>query len=174
MSFNSTNLTPGTTPPSASGASRTIRTYPNYLEAQAAVDFLSDSGFPVEHVDIVGRDIRLVESVSGRLTITKAALAGAAGGAWFGLLIGLLLGIFTPAIAWFVTIVGAVVIAAVWGAVLGAVSHWATRGRRDFTSTQRLEADHYDVLVDTAHAAEAERVLGDQPLVASKDTASRG
>ena len=173
MSFDPTNLTPGTTPPPASGAARAIRTYTNYLDAQAAVDYLSDNGFPVQHVDIVGRDIRLVESVQGRLTIGKAAAMGAAAGAWFGLLIGLLLGLFSPGIAWVVTILGAVAFAAVWGAILGAVSHWATRGRRDFVSTQRLEADHYDVLVDSAHANEAERVLGDQASATTKGDTTR-
>jgi hypothetical protein len=162
MSFSLTPGRPGSTPSlPASGATRTIRTFTNYLDAQAAVDYLSDSGFPVEHVDIVGRDIRLVESVSGRLTTGRAALAGAAGGAWFGLLIGLLFGIFTPGSVWIAVILSAVVLGAFWGAALGFFSQWATRGKRDFASTQRLEADRYDVLVDTAHAVEAERLLGD-------------
>jgi len=161
MSFNLNGAGSSSAPP-PSGDTRTIRTYPRYIEAQAAVDYLSDSGFPVEHVDIVGRDIRLVESVSGRLTVGRAAGMGAAGGAWLGLLIGLLFGLFTPGAAWLWVILSAVAFGAVWGAIFGAVSQWATRGRRDFTSTQRLEADRYDLLVDSGHSAEAERLLADQ------------
>ena len=147
-----------TTPPT--GATQTISTHDGYLEAQAAVDALSDAGFPVEHVNIVGRDIRIVEDVTGRLTNGKAALNGAAGGAWFGLLLGVLLGIFLPVGSWIALALSAVVFGAIWGAVFGFAGHWATRGRRDFASRQRLEAGRYDILVDSAYADEAARVLG--------------
>jgi hypothetical protein len=144
---------------------RTISSYANYLEAQAAVDKLSDDGFPVEHVNIVGRDIRIVEDVIGRLTNGKAALSGAAGGAWFGLLLGVLLGIFLPGGAWIALILSAVAFGAIWGAIFGFVGHWSTRGRRDFASQQRLEAGQYDILVDVAHADEAARLLGVAPAL---------
>ena len=42
-----------------------IGTYPTYLKAQEAVDYLSDHEFPVENVTIVGTDLRLVERVTG-------------------------------------------------------------------------------------------------------------
>ena len=147
------------------GSTRTISTYAGYLEAQAAVDALSDAGFPVEHVSIVGRDIRIVEDVTGRLTKGKAALNGAAGGAWFGLLLGVLLGIFLPTGGWIALALSAVVFGAVWGAVFGFAGHWATRGRRDFASRQRLEAGRYDILVDSAHADQAQKTLGVVPVL---------
>jgi hypothetical protein len=147
-----------TTQPTA--LTTTIATYEGYLEAQAAVDKLSDDGFPVEHVNIVGRDIRIVEDVTGRLTNGKAALNGVAGGAWFGLLVGVLLGIFLPGGAWIAVVLSAVLFGAAWGAVFGFAGHWATRGRRDFASSQRLEAARYDILVDSLHADEAARMLG--------------
>jgi hypothetical protein len=160
--------TMSTEPTSTSGDTRTIRTFTNYLDAQAAVDFLSDGGFPVENVKIVGREIRLVESVSGRLTKGRAALAGAGGGAWFGLLIGVLLGIFLPGGVWISLILSAVLFAAAWGALFGFVGHWATRGRRDFSSTQRLEAGYYDVLVDTLFAEDAEAMLAKAPAAPAR------
>jgi hypothetical protein len=153
--------TSGTT---ASGTTSTVGSYANYLEAQAAVDRLSDAGFPVEHVSIVGRDIRIVEDVTGRITKGKAALNGAGGGAWFGLLLGLLLGLFLPGGAWIALILSAVVFGAIWGALFGFMGQWATRGQRDFASTQRLEAGRYDVLSDSVHAAEATRLLGVTPV----------
>ncbi len=71
-----------------------VGTYDTYVEAQRAVDFLSDKQFPVENVSIVGSDLKMVENVSGRLTRGRAALAGAASGAWFGLFVGVLLSLF--------------------------------------------------------------------------------
>ena len=71
-----------------------LREYTTYEEAQRLVDELSDAGFPVEHVRIVGHDFYSVEQVTGRLTKGRAALFGAGSGAWWGLLIGLLLTLF--------------------------------------------------------------------------------
>ncbi|WP_375493657.1 general stress protein [uncultured Jatrophihabitans sp.] len=135
----------------------TVATYDDYTDAQRAVDRLSDDGFPVQNLDIVGSDLRLVERVTGRLTNGRAAAAGAASGAWFGLLIGLLLGIFT-ADGWFGLIAVAVVIGAAWGAAFGFFGHRAARGRRDFASARMLVATHYAVVarngqVDAARSA---------------------
>ena len=66
-----------------------LASYPRYTDAQTAVDRLSDARFPVERTSIVGRDLRLVETVTGRLNWGRAALSGLATGAWFGLLVGL-------------------------------------------------------------------------------------
>ena len=71
-----------------------VGNYDTYLEAQRAVDFLSDQQFAVQHVSIVGSDLKMVENVLGRLTRGRAAMAGAASGAWFGLFVGILLSLF--------------------------------------------------------------------------------
>jgi len=144
--------------PPAGRATVTLATYADYEPAQRAIDYLSDNGFPVERTSIVGTDLRLVERVTGRLTIARAALAGAASGAWFGLFIGLLLGFFSGRAFWAVMLV-AVVIGAVWGAIFGAVAHAATGGRRDFTSRSSLQATQYAVTVDAEHANEARQLL---------------
>ena len=68
------------TPPSVT--SSVLREFDTYAEAQALVDRLSDAGFPVQNVRIVGEGVRIVEQVTGRMTKGKAALLGAAGGAW--------------------------------------------------------------------------------------------
>lgn len=137
----------------------TVAGYDTYEEAQAAVDRLSDEKFPVEHLDIVGSDLRTVEHVTGRLTKGRAASAGAASGAWFGLFIGLLVGLFTTGPTWLGLILGGVVIGALWGALYGFVGHAATGGRRDFASVQRLVASRYDVIARGGHADEAREVL---------------
>ena len=135
-----------------------VATYPDYASAQRAVDYLSDNRFPVEHTAIVGTDLRLVENVLGRLTIGRAALAGAASGAWFGLLIGLLFAIFTTS-AWWTVVLAAVLIGAAWGAVFGAIAHAMTGGRRDFTSRSSLQAGQYAVNVDAETAEQARQLL---------------
>jgi hypothetical protein len=148
---------PGTTRPTV-----TVATYRDYAAAQRAVDHLSDNRFPVDRVDIVGSDLRLVESVLGRMTTARAALAGAATGAWFGLLIGLLFGIFTVG-AWWAVILAGILVGALWGAVFGAVAHALTGGRRDFTSASWLRAGEYAIAVDAEYAALARQLLAGLP-----------
>jgi len=149
----------GRTP--ASGISRptvTVATYSDYGSAQRAVDYLSDNQFPVEHTAIVGSNLRLVESVLGRMTTGRAALAGAASGAWFGLFIGLLFGIFADT-NWFAVVFSALAIGAAWGAIFGALAHGMTRGQRDFSSRSTLQASEYAINVDADHAEAARQLL---------------
>lgn len=136
-----------------------IASFNDYVQAQRLVDRMSDSGVPVEHVRIVGDGVRTVEHVTGRMTNGRAALAGAGSGAWFGLLIGFLFAIFTVGPLWIWALLIATAIGAFWGAVFGFVAHWSTRGQRDFSSIQTLEAQRYDVCVTGEHAAEAARFV---------------
>ncbi|MGX5359269.1 general stress protein [Kocuria sp. KH4] len=154
---------PSSIPPTSSGNFRVLRTVPTYAEAQQIVDALSDAGFPVEHVRVVGTGLRSVEQVTGRMTNGRAALYGMASGAWLGLFVGLLLGLFTVG-GWLSVVLWGVALGAVWGLVLGLVGHAATGGRRDFRSVQGLEADAYDVLVDAEHVDDAAaRLAGGRP-----------
>jgi hypothetical protein len=144
----------------STSTTRTLREFDTYDQAQHLVDRLSDAGFPVDRVRIVGTGIRTVEQVTGRMTKGRAAIAGAAGGAWFGLLIGLLLGMFTIGSAWLPLLLGSLMIGAFWGAVFGFVAQWGTRGRRDFSSVRGLEAARYSVEVEDAYVDEAARLAG--------------
>lgn len=137
-----------------------VASYATYAEAQRAVDALSDAGFPVESVEIVGHDVRLVERVTGRLTNVRAAAAGAASGAWFGLFIGLLVGLFTTGAEWIGLMLGGLLIGAIWGAAFGFVAHWLTRGQRDFSSVSSLVAARYDVTAPGAEAERARAIVG--------------
>ena len=58
----------------------TIASYPDYAEAETAVNRLSAQGFPVHRVTIVSTGLRAVEQVEGRMTAWRAALIGAARG----------------------------------------------------------------------------------------------
>lgn len=141
------------------GGSTVLASYPDYLDAQRLVDRMSDDGFPVQSVRIIGDGVRTVEQVTGRMTRARAALTGAASGAWFGVLVGLLFGLFTAGAAWIWLLLISLVIGAFWGAVFGFVAHWSTRGQRDFASVMSLQAKRYEVHVDTADAARAARYV---------------
>jgi hypothetical protein len=138
---------------------QTIARYDRYEDAQRAVDHLSDSGFPVETVEVVGSDLHLVEHVTGRLTTSSATMAGAASGAWFGLFVGLLVGLFTTGPAWLGLVLGGAAIGAAWGALFGFFAHRATSGQRDFASARGLAAEHYDVTVPVADEQRARTLI---------------
>lgn len=128
-------------------------------DAERMVDRLSDAGFPVERVTVVGTELRSVEQVTGRLTGRRASLLGAALGGWLGMVTGLLSGLLIPGAVWLDMFVGGLLIGASAGALVGFITHWATDGRRDLASRTRLEARWYAVEVDSAYVAEARRVL---------------
>src|SRR5438552_15321209 len=50
----------------------TVARFDDYGSAQRAVDRLSVDGFPVEHLDIVGDDLELVDSYKCRLSMIRA------------------------------------------------------------------------------------------------------
>src|SRR4051812_4926852 len=147
--------------PVPSVSRRTVKTADNYAEAERVVDFLSDQGFPVEHVAIVGTGLRYVEQVKKRMTTWGATLAGAGYGAVFGLFWGLLFALFftVDSGSFLGVLVYSLVIGVVFGALFGAIDHAARAGRRDFTSVSDTRADRYEVQVDDGYADAAERTL---------------
>lgn len=137
-----------------------VGSYDTYEQAQAAVDYLSDEKFPVENVTIIGTDLRMIETVTGRMTLGRAIAAGAAGGAWWGLFVGLLLGIFSAdGGGWIGSVLTGLVIGLAFGAAFGGMGYAATRGRRDFTSTSTIKASRYDVTCHPTHAEDARAQL---------------
>jgi hypothetical protein len=147
-------------PAATSRTTATLREFSSYEEAQQLVDRLSDAGFAVEQVRIVGTGLQSVEQVTGRRTKGRAAAGGALTGVGFGLLIGLLFAIFVNGPFVLGVVLSSVIFGALWGAVIGFVGHWATRGRRDFSSVRGLEAESYAVQVDAGYEDEAARAAG--------------
>ena len=138
-----------------------IAKYTTYVEAQRAVDHLSDNQFPVQFVTIVGSGLRMVERVTGRLTYGRVAVAGALSGAWFGIFVGLLLSLLSDAA--FAGVIGAMLLGAGFGMLFGIISYAATRGRRDFTSTTQVVATEYQVLCLEENAGQAIQLLRQLP-----------
>lgn len=141
-----------------------LASYDEYLDAQKAVDTLSDNGFPVQNVAIVGVDVRIVESVLGRMSWGKAATSGLFSGAWFGGLIGLFIALFGTSNGEVLPLFGlGVLYGAAAGIVFGMVSYAFTGGKRDFVSRQQLQAQRYDVLCEQSVLGDARKVLGLAP-----------
>ncbi|SKC50897.1 general stress protein [Krasilnikoviella flava] len=139
-----------------------VAAYDTYLEAQQAVDYLSDHKFAVEHVTIVGTDLRMVERVTGRLSYGRVALAGALSGAWFGFFVGLLLSLFGGTGMGGVLLVG-IGLGAGFGLLFSVLSYALTGGRRDFTSSSQIVASTYAILCAAEQASEARSMLRESP-----------
>jgi tetrahydromethanopterin S-methyltransferase subunit G len=149
--------------PPPSGTRRTIETDADYRDAERTVDWLSDHGFPVEQVAIVGTDLRYVEQIAGRVTTESAARTGAGQGATIGLLFGLFFGLFFNGVAFFGVLLYGLVAGALFGAIWGAATHYMQQGRRDFASVATTRADRYEVQADASVAGRAEQLLATMP-----------
>lgn len=143
-------------------ARRTIATYSSYADAQKAVDYLSDNNFAVERTAIVAEGLRFVEQVTGRLNWGRVIGGGASSGALTGVLLGLFFGLlFLGGQGQLLSIVlYGLVVGIITGILFAVLGYAATRGRRDFSSVGGMQAERYNVMVDTDVAEEAERVLG--------------
>ncbi|WP_212735340.1 general stress protein [Herbidospora galbida] len=139
---------------------RLLVSYDRYTAAQKTVDTLSDAGFPVQELAIVGTDLRTEEKVTGRLTNGRAALTWAVSGGVFGLVVGLFLGLFTTTTTSFVALVlWSILWGAIAGAAFGFTSHLFQGGVRDFTSRNAIVAGRYDVLVTSGVWERAQTIL---------------
>ena len=139
---------------------RVVASLPSYPDAQAAMDRLSDEGFPVERARIVAEGLRVVEQVTGRLGWGQVLAGGALTGTIIGGLLGWLLGLFAAVDAALQLLVYGAILGAVAGALATGLTHWVSGGSRDFTSVSRLDADRYLILVEDAVADQAARLLG--------------
>jgi hypothetical protein len=155
-----------------SAAWNTVARFDDYETAQRAVDRLSDDGFPVEKLDIVGSGVRLVERVTGRLTRGRAAGAGALSGLWMGLLVGILLGLFTSGHSFLAIAATGAALGAGWGAAFGYVAHASTKGQRDFSSVRQLVATHYDLIAREGTIDRARSILSQAGLLPEPEAAS--
>ena len=142
-----------------------VASYQSYAQARAAVDFLSDHGFDVASITIVGTDLHMVERVKGRLTIARASMSGASSGALWGALAGMFMSAGQNAGGTGAWVAGGIFIGALVGMALSALA-FIVRGRsRDLVSTQQVVALRYAILasadIDQAFAL-LQRTPGNQ------------
>lgn len=123
-----------------------IASYATYAEAQGAVDYLSDQEFDVKSITIVGTDLHLVERVTGRMTMGRAALSGASSGALWGAFMGLMMSFASTNQSAMLWVLFGIAGGALAGTVMSGLLYAMTGGRRDFTSQSQVVASRYAVL----------------------------
>ena len=138
-----------------------VASFATYPEAQRAVDALSDQGFPVQHLAIIGTDLRQVERITGRMSWGRAAMSGAMNGLWIGMFFGIIMsvaGSSGPRLNFW----ACVLLGVLWGIVFQLFSYALTRGRRDFTSISQVVASRYSIIA-AREVHEATQALTDVP-----------
>jgi hypothetical protein len=139
-----------------------VAEYARYEDAERAVDYLSDRKYPVEHLTVVGCDLRLVETVIARLSWGRAAIGGLATGAWIGLFVGLLVAIWTDSTSdALVVIAGSTAYGAIFGGVFALLAYAATGGRHDYLSRSQIVPRKYELQADADFAERARSTLAD-------------
>jgi hypothetical protein len=148
----------------AAATRRTIATHPDYATAERAVDYLSDQGFAVERTAILGKDLRSVEQVEGRMSAGRAALVGLCEGSLIGMLFALLFGVFFNGPDFGGLLLYGIVTGGLLGTLFGVSAHLTVSdGRRDFVFDTSIVAGRYEIRVDDGVADEAEHLLGAMP-----------
>jgi hypothetical protein len=138
--------------------------YDDYAEAQHMVDYLSDQGFPVENLAIIGTELQSVERVTGRLTRGKLAAGAALSGLWMGLFVGIAFALFSDhgQLGFLIT---TPLLGAVFGLIWSQLGFKAAtlHGARDFSSIRQVAATRYEVRVEHRFADAAAQLLAARP-----------
>jgi hypothetical protein len=149
-----------TTSPTATAATATagsvIAVYDDIERAQAAIQRLADSGFPMDRVSIVGKNLMSETQLNGFVTTGDVAKTGATVGAWVGGLFGLLTGVavlFVPGVGPLVALgplaagVTGAAEGAAWTGILGAIIGHFVSKKHIPKFEQHIAAGKYLVLV---------------------------
>ncbi len=124
----------------------TIADYPSYEGAQKAVSKLIEAEIPAKDIAIVGRGLRSVETITGRLGYAAAARTGAINGILLGLLFSAIFVLGNPS-AVIQLFIGVMLVGIAIGMLMSIISYSILRRRRDYTSVTQVIADHYEVTV---------------------------
>ncbi|WP_433728733.1 hypothetical protein ACQP2Y_15660 [Actinoplanes sp. CA-051413] len=140
-------------------AGESVQEFGSFREAERMAGRLSEAGFPVQRVRVVGTGLRAEPATArpdktgpdkaGRHK-TRAALLGAGLGAWLGMLTGLVLGLFIAGPAWLSVLLGGLLIGAFLGGLTGLLTHWAVDKRTDHAGTSVIRVQRFAVEVDPA------------------------
>lgn len=133
---------------------RLIASYPRHEDAEEAVDRLVRRRFPVQHLAIVGRNIAMVERVTGKMGFFRMALIGSIIGFFIGTILGTLL------VPHLLTVPG-MIVGAIVGAIVG-IAERALHYAHDFSAETRHGSGRYSLMADESEAAEeARRILAE-------------
>jgi hypothetical protein len=164
-----------TTPTATAGPTTTasvIGVYDDIERAQAAIKRLADSGFPMDRVSIVGKDLMSETQLNGFVTTGDFAKTGATVGAWVGGLFGLLTGVavlFVPGVGPLVALgplaagVTGAAEGAAWTGILGAIIGHFVAKQHIPKFEEHIAAGRYLVVVQGSpdDSARARTLLGE-------------
>lgn len=142
---------------------QSVAVYDKYADAQRAVDFLSDEKFPVEHLAIVGTDLKLIERVTGRRNWGSVLGTAIINGLTTGLVLGILFSLFAqPGMVW-AAIGIAVTLSVFFNVVFGGLRYAMSGGKRDFNSITQTIPARFEILCEHKVAARAKELLNTMP-----------
>jgi xanthosine utilization system XapX-like protein len=151
----------GRTPQGRDDVGPAVASFPTYEAAQKAVSTLIAADIPARDIAIVGRHLRSVEKITGRLGYASAARSGAVNGMLLGLLFSAILVIGSPSVP-IQAFVGVLFVGIAIGMLLSIVAYSFVRRRRDFASVMQVIADSYEITVAAGSVQRARQVLGPQ------------
>lgn len=143
-----------------------IAEYTSYEGAQKAVSRLIAADIPAKDIAIVGRGLRSVETVTGRLGYAAAARSGAINGILLGLLFSAIFVLGTPDAA-IQLFIGVMLVGIAIGMLLSIITYTLLRRRRDYTSITQLIADHYEITVLPRSLQRARQIVGGGVIAAT-------
>lgn len=136
-----------------------IAEHTTHQGAQKMVTQLIQAEIPAKDIAIVGRGLRSVESVTGRLGYAAAARSGAINGILLGLLFSAIFVLGTPNAA-LQLFIGVMLVGIAVGMLLSIVMYTLLRRRRDYTSITQVIADQYEVTVLPRSIQRARETIG--------------
>lgn len=135
-----------------------VSTHTTREAAQDQLHKLVDGDVPPTAVTIVGKDLRVVERVRGRMSYPQAALGAGLRGLLFGTLIGVFMYLLAPEGGWQQIVFSALLGVGLW-MILGVIAYGMRKDRNGFASTQQVVPAAYDVVVAFEHAGRARGAL---------------
>jgi hypothetical protein len=136
-----------------------VRSYASYHDAKRAVDHLAVvAQIPPKQISVFGRGLRWREAFTAPRFIKASALGGGALAGAAALILWSL-GALDSSFTWLTALAAGAALGGVLGLVLGAGAWKVTRRGRSVPETGHVDVDHYEVLVERAHAERARELL---------------
>jgi hypothetical protein len=149
----------GRVPQGRGDVGEAVASFTTYEAAQKAVSALIAGDVPAREIAIVGRGLRSIERVTGRLGYAAAARSGAINGVLLGLFFSAILVLGNPSVP-IQAFVGVLFVGIAIGMLLSIVTYSFVRRRRDFASVMQVTADSYEVTVSASAIQRARQILG--------------
>lgn len=141
-----------------------IAEFQQYEQAAEHVEKLVANNFPPTAIAIVGKDLRSVERVRGKLTYSRVAMTGALTGSWLGLIVGFIFGTSIPSVDASAaggtgSLISALFIGAGIGMLWTVIRYSMSKTKRGFLSQSQVIASLYQVQVPATMVSAANEAI---------------